>query len=293
MLERRGFLQTLGAATLAGLVRPEAAEAMAAAPPGMIERSLCPDAPPLPSDSLFQTSPETYWAELRRQWLFRPGFIYLNNGTCGSCPLPVVRAFIESILKEEQMENDETEQYPLWGYGPWDQYRQPMAEFIGAGLHELALVRNATEGLNYVANGIDLNRGDEVLITDEEHPSGLSPWLLKAKRYGTVVKQVAMPKPPKSQQQILDLLDAGRTERTLGGDGQPRQLGHGLRDAGEGDLRVGPAAWPSDDGGRRAHGGDDSDQHERHRLRFLHLQPAQVAAGAQGHRAALCPRRSR
>ena len=214
MLERRGFLQALGAATLAGLVRPEAAEALAVAPAAMIERSLCPEAPPLPSDSLFRSSPETYWAELRRQWLFRPGFVYLNNGTCGSCPLPVVRAFIESILKEEQMENDDTEQYPLWGYGPWDQYRRPMAEFIGAQMHELALVRNATEGLNYVANGIDLDPGDEVLTTDEEHPSGLNPWLLKAKRYGTVVKQVTMPKPPTSKQEVLDLLDAGRTDRT-------------------------------------------------------------------------------
>ena len=41
---------------------------------------------------------------------------------------------------------------------------------------ELALVRNVTEGLNYVANGLDLERGDGALTTDEEHPSGLNPW---------------------------------------------------------------------------------------------------------------------
>ena len=214
MLERRGFLQALGAATLAGLVRPDLVAAHGRAAGGLIEQDLCLEPPPLPTDELFARSPETYWAELRRQWLFRPGFLYLNNGTCGSCPLPIVRAFIESILHEEEMENDDTEQYPLWGYGPWDQYRKPMADFIGAQLAELALVRNATEGLNYVANGLDLKPGDEVLTTDEEHPSGLNPWLLKAKRYGTAVKQVAMPKPPKSKQQILDLFDAARTDRT-------------------------------------------------------------------------------
>jgi len=213
MLERREFLQTLtAAAALASLPLADelaAAESPERAAHGLIEDILCGEDPPLPSDSLFARDPEAYWAALRQQFIFRPGFLYLNNGTVGSCPRPVLRAFLESILKEEQMENDDTEQYPLWGYGKWDEYRRPVADFIGARLEEIALVRNATEGLNYVANGLDLAPGDEVLTTDEEHPSGLNPWLLKSKRYGTVVKQVALPKPPQSTQQILDLFDGG------------------------------------------------------------------------------------
>ncbi|MBI2956583.1 MAG: aminotransferase class V-fold PLP-dependent enzyme [Acidobacteria bacterium] len=215
MLERRTFLQAIGAAAaLAGLVPGRELAAWEAAAPGLIERLVCAKDPPLPSEELFRRRPESYWAELRRQFVFRPGFLYLNNGTVGSCPLPVLRAFIESILHEEQMENEDTEQYPLWGYGLWDQYRRPMAEFIGARMEELALVRNATEGLNYVANGLDLRAGDEVLTTDEEHPSGLNPWLLKQKRYGIGVKQVTLPKPPQSKEQILNLLEEGCTERT-------------------------------------------------------------------------------
>ncbi len=207
MLERRDFLQTLGAAVALGSLPRSAADHPHFA-------VLCANPPALPSDALFRSRPDAYWTELRRQWLFRPGFLYLNNGTVGSCPLPVVRAFLESILHEEELENEDTEQYPLWGYGKWDEYRKPMAEFIGARLEELALVRNATEGLNYVANGLDLERGDEVLTTDEEHPSGLNPWLLKAQRYGTQVRQVTLPKPPANKQQILDLFDEGRTART-------------------------------------------------------------------------------
>lgn len=216
MLERREFLQVLSAvAAVAGLpYPPELAASIPAPAPDLIERTLCPEPPPLPSEELFQHSSEAYWAELRAQFVFRPGFLYLNNGTVGSCPLPVLRAFIESILREEQLENEDTEQYPLWGYGSWDQSRQPMAEFIGARLEELALVRNATEGLNYVANGLDLRPGDEVLTTDEEHPSGLNPWLLKQKRYGIVVKQITLPKPPQSKEQILNLFEEARTART-------------------------------------------------------------------------------
>ncbi|MDA2913244.1 aminotransferase class V-fold PLP-dependent enzyme [Acidobacteriia bacterium AH_259_A11_L15] len=213
MLERREFIQALGAATLAGWAHPAEAGPLPVYP-DLIHRALCPEAPPLPSDQLFRRSSETYWSELRRQFLFRRGFLYLNNGTVGSSPLPVVRAFLESVLREEQLENDDTEQYPLWGYGRWDAYRRPMAEFIGAELDELALVRNATEGLNYVANGLDLKPGDEVLTTDQEHPSGLEPWRLKAKRYGIEVKQVELPIPPTSKQQLLDFFEAQRTTRT-------------------------------------------------------------------------------
>jgi isopenicillin-N epimerase len=211
MLERRGFLQALGAATFAGLLPPP----VAAAPErGELEQWLCPEPPPLPTDELHQRSPEAYWAEVRRQFVFRPGFLYLNNGTQGSCPLPVLRAFLEAVVANEQLESDDTELYPLWGYGPWDEYRKPMAEFIGSSLDEIALTRNATDGLNFVAHGLDLKRGDEVLTTDEEHPSGLNPWLLRAKRYGIRVKAVTLPKPPQSKQQIVDLFDQARTKRT-------------------------------------------------------------------------------
>jgi isopenicillin-N epimerase len=217
MLQRREFLSAAGViAASAGLLpyRTEASNPPAYKVHGLIENTFCGEDLPLPPASLYADDPEAYWEALRPQFLFCPGFLYLNNGTVGSCPLPVVRAFVESILKEEQLENEDTEQYPLWGYGPWEEYRRPMADFIGARLEELALVRNATEGLNYVANGLDLSPGDEVLTTDEEHPSGLNPWLLKQKRYGLEVKQVTLPKPIQSKEQVLDLLEQGRTPRT-------------------------------------------------------------------------------
>jgi len=79
---------------------------------------------------------------------------------------------------------------------------------------EIALVRNATEGNSYIANGIDLKPGDEVLMSDQEHPGGEQPWQLKAKRYGIAVKKVALPKPVKTASEVLNLFNDGIGART-------------------------------------------------------------------------------
>ncbi len=51
---------------------------------------------------------------------------------------------------------------------------------------EIIFVRNATEGINLVANGLDWKEGDEVIVSDKEHNSNLIPWL-KLKKKGVKV----------------------------------------------------------------------------------------------------------
>jgi isopenicillin-N epimerase len=168
----------------------------------------------LPDHSLLTKNEDSYWAELRKQYLIPADEIYLNNGTVGSSPAPVLRAVFDQYTREEQMDQSDPEDYPIWGYGPWNEYRDPLAAFIGCNRDELALVRNATEGNSYIANGVDMKAGDEVLMTDQEHPGGEQPWQLRAKRYGVVVKKVTLPKPPKSPDEVLNLFSEAITPRT-------------------------------------------------------------------------------
>jgi len=168
----------------------------------------------LPDRSQFANNEDAYWAELRKQYLIPADEIYLNNGTVGSSPAPVLRAVFDQYTKEEQMDQSDPEDYPIWGYGPWNEYRDPLAAFIGCNRDELALVRNATEGNSYIANGVDMKAGDEVLMTDQEHPGGEQPWQLRAKRYGVVVKKVKLPLPPKSPDDVLNLFNDAITPRT-------------------------------------------------------------------------------
>lgn len=149
--------------------------------------------PPLPDHSLLESNEDAYWTGMRSQFLIPEDEIYLNNGTVGSSPAPVLKAIFDGYNTTEKMDQQDPEDYPIWGYAPWNEFRDPLAEFVGCTRDEIALLRNATEANSYIANGIDMKPGEEVLMTDQEHPGGEHPWNLKAKRYGIVVKKITLP----------------------------------------------------------------------------------------------------
>ncbi len=206
MLDRRRFLLSSAAIAAASGLPFSLAQARAAAQ--------AENDPPLPARELYDRDEEAYWRELRKQFLIPTDEVYLNNGTVGSSPRPVLRAIFEAYDKSEQMAQNDPEDYPIWGYASWNEYRDPLAAFVGATRDEIALVRNATEANNYIANGLEMQAGDEVLMSDQEHPGGEQPWQLRAKRYGIVIKKYQIPVPPKSPNDILNRINDAITPRT-------------------------------------------------------------------------------
>jgi len=168
----------------------------------------------LPDSNKFAANEGAYWSELRKQFLIPADEVYLNNGTVGSSPAPVLRAVFDGYYASEKLNEADPEDYPIWGYASWNQFRDPLAEFVGCKRDEIALLRNATEANSYIANGLDMKPGDEVLMTDQEHPGGESPWEVKAKRYGVVIKKVTLPKPVQNAAQVLNLFNDAITPRT-------------------------------------------------------------------------------
>jgi isopenicillin-N epimerase len=202
MLNRRGFFSSFGG--LAGAI------GLSPSWESIFEQ----ETPNLPDSSLYASNEEAYWTELRKQFLIPHDEVYLNNGTVGSSPIPVLRAVFDGYNETEKMAQADPEDYPIWGYASWNQFRDPLADFVGCKRDEIALVRNATEANSYMANGIDLKEGDEVIFTDQEHPGGEHPWNLRAKRYGIVLKKITLPRPVPNAAAALNLFNDAITPRT-------------------------------------------------------------------------------
>ncbi len=151
-----------------------------------------------------------YWDAIRKHFLFQDGVIMMNNGTVGPMPKPVFNTLMK-IFKVQV-----TNPFDTYAFIPRkkDEVRNKLARFINASPDEIVMTRNTTEGMNFVANGLDLKEGDEVLLSTMEHPGGTHPWRLKEKRYGIKIKEVPVGLPPKSVNEFVDAFEKAITPRT-------------------------------------------------------------------------------
>ncbi|MFC1726202.1 aminotransferase class V-fold PLP-dependent enzyme [candidate division KSB1 bacterium] len=160
---------------------------------------------------LKQESPDgAYWDALQKHYLFEDGFYMMNNGTAGPMPRPVFNTLMHYFEKQV------TNPYDVYNYLPTkiEAVRKNIAGFIGASPDEIAVTRNTTEGLNFIVSGLDMKEGDEVIMSNMEHPGGYNPWRLKEKRYGVKIKEVKLGLPPKSVDEVVDSFKKAITPKT-------------------------------------------------------------------------------
>jgi len=161
--------------------------------------------------NLIDDSPDgKYWDAIRKHFLFQDDLIMMNNGTLGPMPEPVFNTLMKYFKVQA------TNPYDSYNFLPslTGEVRDKLAYFIGASPDEVAINRNTTEGMNLIAGGLDLEEGDEVLITTMEHPAGYYPWKMKEKRHGIKIIEVPIGAPPKDVNVIIGSFEEQITERT-------------------------------------------------------------------------------
>ena len=89
-----------------------------------------------------------------------------------------------------------------------------MALYLGADPDNLVFVTNATHGTNIVARSLDLQPGDEVLATDHEYGAADRTWRFNCALRGAHYVKRAIPLPLPGDEEIVEELWRGVTERT-------------------------------------------------------------------------------
>ena len=146
---------------------------------------------------------EQYWSALRASLFpIENGRIFLNNGTMGITPYPVL-ASLQKGFEHAASKGA----YP----GHTEDLQKAIAELIGCDADEIAITKNVSEGINHACWGIPLSKGDEVLMTTHEHAGGCIAWLHRANLDGIVIRTFPL---GKTAEETLDNLKKAVTKKT-------------------------------------------------------------------------------
>src|SRR5918995_203969 len=146
MLSRRVFLRGVSGGIVAAGAASVAARTSLGAVAGLAQT-------PMPEAD--------FWKRVQAEFLLDKDWTYLNNGTLGPTPKPVYFTLIE---RYHDLAQDPGQPNTDQNAGATE-VRAKAAAFVGANPDEIALLRNTTEGVGFIVNGLDLKAGDEILMT--------------------------------------------------------------------------------------------------------------------------------
>jgi len=150
-------------------------------------------------------------AELRAEFLLDPEVTFLNHGSFGACPLPVLERCQEW---QRELEREPVRFLARRLPELLDEARAELARYVGAAPGDLAFVDNATAGVNVAARSLGLGPGDEVLATSLEYGACDLAWEHVCARVGARYVRAEIPLPLAGSSDLVEALFASRSERT-------------------------------------------------------------------------------
>ena len=154
---------------------------------------------------------DAFWFEAQQAFTVDRSLINLNNG--GVCPSP---AIVQEAMKRHQDFSNKAPTYTMWGIlePQREAVRKRLARTFGCDSEEIAMTRNASEGLQICQLGMDLKKGDELLTTTQDYGRMITTWKQRVRREGLVLKMFPFPVPAENPDEIVSLFEENITSKT-------------------------------------------------------------------------------
>src|SRR5881409_537899 len=149
-------------------------------------------------------------SSLARLWTLDAAVTFLNHGSFGACPRPVLEA--QQRLRE-RLERQPVQFLVRDLEGLLDDARRALAAFLGADPAGLVFVPNATTGVNAVLRSLALAPGDQVLVTDHAYNACRNAVNAAAAAQGARVVVAQVPFPLDGEDAVVNAVLAAATPR--------------------------------------------------------------------------------
>ena len=150
-------------------------------------------------------------SKFQKFWSLDPAVVFLNHGSFGAVPLPVMAA--QQNLRQ-QVERQPVRFFIREFEELLEEARSQLAAFVGADPTELVFVPNATTAVNTVLRSLCFNPGDELLTTNLEYNACRNALDFVASRTGAKVVVAQLPFPLQSAAEVVEALLAKVSPRT-------------------------------------------------------------------------------
>ena len=213
MSSRRAFVGALAGTALLPALRPDALRRVLALPAPAAGTGLPPSRLPgfTPVAGTGGPDDEDFWAEIQRAFDCDRSMVNLNNGGCSPTPSHV----LDQMIRDLKFSNELPVIHMWQTLEPRiESVRRDLARTFGCDPEEMAITRNASEANETMTFGLDLKRGDEVVVSNQNYGRMITAWDQRVRREGIVLKQVSFKLPPPSPEYVLEQFKAAVTART-------------------------------------------------------------------------------
>ena len=154
---------------------------------------------------------ESYWFEVQKAFTVDRSLINFNNG--GVSPAP---DYVQEAMKRYLDYSNTAPTHAMWAViePQIEGVRKRLARAFGCSPDEMAITRNASEGLQICQLGFDLEPGDEVLTTTQDYGRMITTWKQRERRDKIVLKQFKIPVPAENDDEIVRLFEQSITSKT-------------------------------------------------------------------------------